>query len=550
MRKAWPLESPVLNASMTPAIASERYRMPSGPRLLLWVMAFCVTGLILLPIAYLVVRALQTDASAWTLLLRSNTLMLIWRTILLAFSVTLCSSLIAVPLAWLTSRTDLPWRSLWGTVLPLPLVIPSYVFAYLFASAFGPRGMVHQALGPLFNLERLPSIYGFWGATIVLTLLCYPYVYLSVRAAMHRLDPAFEEASRSLGAGKRATFRRVTLPLLRPALGAGALLVALYALRDFGAVSIMRYSTLTSAIFVQYRSFDRSMAALYALLLVLLCAGFLLAEARFQQRAMANVAAPGVARTVHRLALKRWKIPALIYCALVSFFSLVLPALLLLYWLVRGISAGESVPLLGKAMWNSILASGLAAGAVILAALPVVLLVQRAPGMASKLIERITWVSGALPGIVVALAFVFFAANQAPWLYQTLALLVIAYVVLFFPQGAGALRTSIGQIHPSLEEAARGLGARSLSLLRTVTLPLMRPGLIAAASMAFLSTMKELPATLILAPIEFRTLATVVWSSVSEAFFAAAAAPALLILFLSSLPMIWIMLRHGDNTRV
>jgi iron(III) transport system permease protein len=228
----------------------------------------------------------------------------------------------------------------------------------------------------------------------------------------------------------------------------------------------------------------------------------------------------------------------------VVFFSLGLPAGVLAYWLVRGLQAGETVAGLGPAAWNSILASGLAAVATLGAALPVAVLAVRRPGPLTRRLERLTYSAFALPGIVVALALVFFGANHARWLYQTLPMLILAYGILFIPQAVGALRASLLQIHPNVEEAARTLGRRPAEVFVAVTLPLLRPGLVAGASLVFLTAMKELPATLILAPIGFKTLAAAVWSAVSEAFFAQAAAPALLIVLMSSLPMAFFILRE------
>jgi iron(III) transport system permease protein len=513
----------------------------------LWGVTLLIVGGLLLPIVYLVIRAFEFGADTWQILLRVRLLETLGRTVWLALAVTFASTAIAVPLAWLTVRTDLPLRRMWAVLTPLPLVIPSYVGAYLVASALGPRGLLQQALAEPFGIERLPEIYGFPGALIVLTLLSYPYILLGVRAALLRMDPALEEASRSLGHGPWATFRRVTLPQLRPALGAGGLLVALYALRDFGAVSIMRYDTFTRVIYVQYRSFDRSQAALLALILVALTLVIVAFEVRTRRRAHYVQQQTGAARPPPRVALGRWRWPALFFCALIVTFSLILPAGVLAYWLIRGLSAGETLTALGPVAWNSIHASALAAVACVFAALPVALLFVRRPGRPTRLVEWLTYAAFALPGIVIALALVFFGINYARPLYQTLLLLVFAYGVLFLPQAIGATRSSLLQIHPSLEEAARSLGRRSAYVFATVTLPLIRPGLAAGAALVFLTAMKELPATLILAPIGFKTLATSVWSAVSEAFFAQAAAPALLIILMSSLPLAFLISRERSD---
>jgi len=519
-------------------------RPSSWTSLVLWGLAALVAAALLLPLAYLVMRAAGAGEAAWQSLFRPRTLDIVGRTLGLALAVTGLSALIAVPLAWLTVRTDLPLRRVWAVLTPLPLVIPSYVGAYLMASALGPRGLVQQLLEAPFGVTRLPEIYGFPGALITLTLLSYPYMLLSVRAALLKIDPALEEASRSLGHDAWTTFRRVVLPLLRPAIGSGGLLVALYALRDFGAVALMRYDTFTRVIYVQYRSFDRSQAALLALVLVALTVIFLALEAREHGRARYHQSGAGAARppTLARLGIWRW--PAFAFCAGVVFFSLGLPAGVLAYWLIRGLQAGEAVPGLGPAAWNSVLASGLAAAATVGAALPVAILAVRRPGPLTRRLERLTYSAFALPGIVIALALVFFGVNHARWLYQTLPMLVLAYGILFIPQAVGALRAALLQIHPNLEEAARTLGRRPVEVFLKVTLPLLRPGLVAGASLVFLTAMKELPATLILAPIGFKSLATEVWSAVSEAFFARAAAPALLIVLMSSLPMTFFILRE------
>ena len=226
------------------------------------------------------------------MLTRANTLELLWSTGLLVAGVTAASVTIGVSVAWLVTRTDLPGRRLWAVGAALPLVIPSYVAAFCLLGAFGPRGLLQQLLG----VERLPEIYGYWGALAALTLSTYPYVLLLVSAALRGLDPSLEEAGRGLGQTPFAVFRRVTLPALRPSIGAGALLVALYALSDFGVVSLMRYDALTRAIYLQYRSlFDRTPAAMLALVLVALTALVLLLEGRWRRRVAAERARHGAA---------------------------------------------------------------------------------------------------------------------------------------------------------------------------------------------------------------------------------------------------------------
>ena len=497
----------------------------------------------MLPVVYLVLRASQAE-DALALILRASTLETLGRTLWLALTVTFSSIVLALPLAWLTTRTDLPLRRLWGVLTALPIVLPSYVGAYLLVSTIGPRGMVQNWLEP-FGVLRLPEVYGFPGSLFILTLVSYPYVLLGVRAALQNIDPSQEEAARGLGLSRWQTFWRVTLPQLRPAVAASSLLVGLYVLRDFGAVSVMRYDTFTRVIYIQYRStFDRSSAAVLALVLVALTMGLLLLEQKTRGRGRYFASSATLKRPPAIMKLGKWKWPSLIFVSLVVIAGVVIPAVNLLYWLVRGFLSGEVISDLWLAAGNSVTASGLAAAVTVLAALPPAVVSVRFRTWVSNLIERISYLAFALPGIVIALALVFFGSRYALPLYQTLPLLVFAYLILYLPEALGALRTSLLQVHPNMEEAGRSLGYSPLKVFRKITLPLVRPGVGAGAALVFLTTMKELPATLILAPIGFKTLATSVWSAVSEAFFAQAAAPALLIILVSSLPTAILIFRE------
>jgi iron(III) transport system permease protein len=502
--------------------------------------ALVTVSLLLLPLAYLVVRA-GSSSSGWQVLARTNTLELLWSTGLLVATVTAASVTIGVSVAWLVTRTDLPGRRLWAVAAALPLVIPSYVAAFCLLGAFGPRGLLQQLLG----VERLPEIYGYWGALAALTLSTYPYVLLLVSAALRGLDPALEEAGRGLGQTPLAVFRRVTLPALRPSIGAGALLVALYALSDFGVVSLMRYDALTRAIYLQYRAlFDRTPAAVLALVLVALTALVLLFEGRWRKRTSRS--GPGTARQPRPHELGRWRWPALAYCTAVVGSFLVVPAAVLLYWLARGLDRAD---LPWRETLNSISASGLAAVVATVAALPIALLAMRYPARWTRLVERLSFAGNALPGIVIALSLVFFAANYASPIYQTLSLLVFAYVVRFLPQALAGVESSLATVGPRVEEAARALGRGPVATALTVTVPLVRSGILAGAALVFLSAMKELPATLLLRPIGFDTLATEIWKLTSVGAYSRAALPALLLIGVSA-PFVYFLSSRHEPTEV
>ena len=254
--------------------------------------------------------------------------------------------------------------------------------------------------------------------------------------------------------------------------------------------------------------------------------------------------AGGASRRPRRIQLGRWRWPALAFLSLLTLAALATPIIVLLDWLIRALQHDEPIRGLWSGAWHSLSVSAVAAGIAVAAALPVAIVAVRKRGPLAGLVERVSYVGFALPGIVVALSVVFFALNVVPGLYQSWPVLIFAYLVLFLPQSIGPLRASLVRVRPSIEEAARGLGRTRGSVLATVTLPLIVPGMVSGFALVFLTTMKELPATLLLAPIEFDTLATQVWAHADEAFFARAAAPGLLLIGVAALPMALILIRE------
>lgn len=511
--------------------------VPLGVRL----PALLVAAAMLVPVGYLMaVAATLTPERALAILRAPATLGLVGRTLGLAATVTIASILIAVPIAWCTERTDVPGRRLLSLSSALPLVIPTYVGAFALVSALGPGGLVASVTG-----WSPPSPYGFRGAAVALTLFSYPYVLLTVRGALRGLDPALEEASRSLGRGPVVTLLRVVLPQLRPSIAAGGLLVSLYVMSDFGAVTMLRTQTFTRAIFLQYRiAFDRAPAALLGLLLVVLTVTVLALEARVGRGQGRTLARTGPVRAAAIVPLGRWRWPVAVAITGFLTLALVLPMVVVVWWLVRGVAAGQAFdPALGAAARTLLVAAGGAVAAT-LVALPVALWSARDTSRLARLTERTAHVGYALPGIVVAFALVYVGIRALPLLYQTVGMLLLAYVVLFLPQAVGALRTSLLQVDADVDAAARTLGASRWEVVTRVLVPLSRGGAVAGATLVFLTIVKELPATLLLAPSGFETLATRVWSATEEAFYTRAALPALLLVLVGSLPLAVAMVRQ------
>jgi iron(III) transport system permease protein len=498
-------------------------RRPSTSLLALAVLVSVAVGL---PIAYLAVRAGQGGAATWQWLLSSRLPGILGRTLGLGALTTGLAMAIAVPMAWLVSRTDLPGRSALTWIAALPLVFPPYVGAFAYLSLFG---------------EPMASVPG---AGVVLALFTYPYIYLLIGSALRGGSQSLEEAARSSGATPAQVFWRVTLPLLRPALVAGALLVGLYALSDFGAVAMLRVETFTSAIYLQIRGrFDRSAAAALSMVLVVLTLVLIWLEERMQRQGARYYQTGGQWKPVRPVPLGRWRVPATLLAWGLGLGAVGVPAGMLAYWSVQGLSAGVFKADVLQYVGNTVVSAGGAAVAATVLAFPIAVLAARYPGPVSRFLFRTAYTGYALPGVVVALAVIFFFHRYVNPLYGTAWAMVAAYVIRFLPQSLGATHAGLGALAPSLEEAGRSLGLSSLGVLRRITLPLIAPSLVTGASLVFLNTLKELPATLLLRPAGFDTLAVRVWIEADEGFYAKAAPPALLLVLIAAVPMALLLRR-------
>lgn len=481
--------------------------------------------LTLVPLAYVASYVVVIGpVDLWQLLARPRIAELLRNTITLAVACMAATAALGVALAVAVERTDLPGRRLWHGLLVAPLAVPAFVNGYAWVS-----------------LDR--GIQGFGGAFAVVTLSYYPLVYLPVVAMLRRLDPALEETAFSLGHSRARTFRTVVLPQLRPALLGGALLVGLHLLAEFGALSLLRFPTFTTAIYDQYGStFNGAAATAMAGVLVLLCLVLLLADLRLRgDRRYARVGR-GAARTAVPLALGPWRLPVLATVGAVVALALGVPAFSLLRWLVAGTSTEFPVAELTAALAATLVLA--LAGAVVttLAAIPVVWLAVRHRGWASTVIERSTYVANALPGIVVGLALVVASLRLVPVVYQTAGLLVAAYAILFLPRAVVTVRAGLEQAPVVLDDVSHSLGLGTLATARRVTLPLIAPSLGAGAALVFLAISTELTATLMLSPIGTSTLATEFWSASSELRYGAAA-PYALLLVLVSIPATVLLMR-------
>jgi len=493
--------------------------------------ALVPAALVMLPLVYVAIRASQAGLGGMALeLLRARTLALLLNTMALAIGVTVLAGMIGLAVAWCVERSDLPGRRMWRVAAGLPLAVPAFVSSYAWSS-----------INVMF--QNLP------GAIFILALSTYPLVYLPVAAALRGTDCGFEDVSRSLGRGPWHTFIHALLPQLLPALGGGALLVLTHMFAEFGALALLRVQTFTTAIFESYElQFDSASAAMQSIVLMLLCIPAAYAEMRMRGgRRIARVGR-GSARHPRRVRLGRLMPLVLAGFFLLGLLSLGVPLATLAYWLKHGHSAGQGYQDIWPAIRGTIALASSGALLTSILAVPLVLLAARG-GRLARLAERLPYIIHGLPGVVVALALVFLSIRLVPALYQSSTLLLCAYAILFLPLAQSSLRASVELLPPQYEQIARSLGRRPFQVFTSVVLPNIAPGVGAALALMMLEIVRELTATLMLAPTGTITLATQVWSYTFDAEYAAAAPFAALLVAVSIIP-VWVftqrMLRHGE----
>ncbi len=492
--------------------------------------ALIVAALALLPVGFVVFVLVQSGwETAAALIFRPRVGELFAATVLLVMLAVPISIALAIAMAWLTERTDLPLRSLWRWLAVAPLAVPAFVQAYAWDSSF-------------------PLMRGLWPAVAVSVLAYFPLAYLPVMAQLRRLDPAVENVAATLGDSPVTVFRTVVLPQLRLAILGGALLIGLHLLSEYGLYALIRYDTLTVAIINQFQAvYDGPAANLMGIVLVALAAGMLGLEAWLRgSRRYARVGS-GAARVAPVARLGRaqplWMLLPIATVAV----AVGLPLVTLLRWMWIGGAEALHWRALGSAASETALYALLGATIACLAALPISWLSIRAPGRLQRHLESLHLQVGALPGVIVALALVAITVRVALPLYQTVVTLVIAYVLLFLPRAIVSVRASLAQVPPELEQAAVMLGDTPFRVALGVTLRLAAPGLAAGMALVAMGITTELTATLMLSPIGTETLAMQFWARTGE-FDHTGAAPFALAMVIISIPLCMILHRQATGS--
>ncbi|MGK2866953.1 MAG: ABC transporter permease [Mycobacterium sp.] len=504
-------------------------RPPARPGPLLTGAIGLLVAVTLVPLGYVAWSVISTGPSRiYELVVRPRVGELLLNTVgLVVVTVPLCVVL-GIGAAWLVERTDVFGAAVWRPLLVAPLAVPAFINSYAWVSVW-------------------PTLHGFGAGVLVATLSYFPFVFLPAAATLRRLDPAIEESARALGSGTVGAFFRVVLPQLRLAVLGGGLLIGVHLLAEYGAFAMLRFSTFTTAIFEQFQAtFDGAAGATLAGVLVLLCLVLLVTEAALRGSARFARIGSGAPRAATPIRLGPWAIPSAAGLAALTLLALGVPVWTLFRWLWIGGAQVWEVADLGEALWQTAVLAAVAAALTTLAAFPFAFLAVRYSGAFARMVEGANFVTSSMPGIVTALALVTVAIRFAPPLYQTAALVLCAYVLLFLPRALVSLRSGLAQVPPGLEEASRSLGLSPARSFVRVTLRLTAPAAGAGAALVFVAVATELTATLLLAPTGTRTLAMRFWSLSSELDYAAAA-PYALVLVALSIPVTVALFRQATR---
>ena len=369
-----------------------------------------------------------------------------------------------------------------------------------------------------------------------MTLFTYPYVLLICSSALRNLDSTVEDAARSLGKNRFNVYTQVVIPRLKKPIIFSGLLVGLYVISDFGAVSLMRYSTLTKAIYSYYEfNINGDPVIFYSSILIVLALLISFIQRGSEEARSAKVS--GTPKISEKTNLSpRSKVLIYTFLSLVIFSGLILPISVLSYWLIRGLSAGNSVRAVFGGVVGSLSVSLLAALFSVIVSTPIIIMVSQYRSKFGNVLERIMLALYGLPHISVGVAILFITIKIFPSIYQSFTALIISYLIVFLPQAIGAGQASMEQVKSNYLDASSGLGMSKLKSFYRITLPLIYRGLFAGGALVFLSTMKELPQTLLLRPTGLNTMAIDIWSYASEGLFTQAAFSSFILLAISAIP--------------
>ena len=478
-------------------------------------------------------------------------------TLFLVVGVAICSTLVGVPLAWLTAVCDFPLRGFFSWALLLPMAIPGYVMAFAFVGLFEYSGPVQTLFRDFFGSSAwFPDVYSYGGVTLVMSLVLYPYVYLIARNAFQTQGRRSLEVGQSLGLSPVESFYRVSLPMARPWIMGGVLLVVMETLADFGTVATFNYDTLTTLIYKSWFSLYSLHAALQVASVLLLVVVVIIVIERRSRADRQYAQSHTVSLASSRFVLKdnrRWLAPT--FCALIFSFAFVIPSLRLLSWAWPSITEGFSVNFIGY-VWSSLSLSTVTMVLIVILALFLAYAARINQTLVARFAVRISTLGYAIPGTVLAIGLLAPITLFSHWLQGlgvpsgllqgTFLVMVLAYSVRFMAVAYSPIENNFLRITPSIDDATHSLGVSGLSVLTRVHLPIVRRGVLTALVLVFVDVMKELPITLMTRPFGFNTLAVRVFELSSEGLWQRAALPALAIMLVGLIPVM-LLIKKTDS---
>ncbi len=542
-------------ADIAAHVPTTRLKLPGG-----WLLASTlIAALVLTPVIVLIALAMRGSGDVWPHLVKYVLPVALRDTATLLAGVGIVASLLGVGAAWLVTAYRFPGRRMFDWALLLPLAIPTYIMAYASLDLMHPLGPVQGALRALLGIEspadfRLPDIRSMWGAILLFGLVLYPYVYLATRAMFLMQSACVIDVSRTLGAGRLASFFRVALPLARPAVAVGLSLVLMETLNDLGASDILGVRTLTVSIYSTWvNSSSLEGAAQIAIVMLFFVIALVVWERYARRRQRYNTQAQRSRRIAATELSGLGATGAIIACFIPILFGFLLPAGYLLSEAIKGVAfRGLSVRLLTET-WHTVLLAATATAVTMLLGLTLAYTTRLVRGPLPPALVRIGSIGYAIPGTVLAVGLLvplasfdnavdsvmrsWFGISTGLLLSGTGFALIYAYSVRFLAISAGGAEAGFQKISPSLDGAARNLGETVSGVVRRVHIPLLRPALGGAALLVFVDTMKELPATLLLRPLNFETLATHVYAEASRGTYEDGAVAALLIVLVGLIPV-------------
>ncbi|WP_303286840.1 iron ABC transporter permease [Marinobacter sp. SS8-8] len=531
--------------------------------------ALLTTAIVALPVLSVIFLALSPEENIWPHLIETTLPRYLITTIQLMAGVGVITLVIGLASAWAVTMCEFPGRKFFEWAMLLPFAVPAYVIAYVYTSLLDYAGPVQGALRDWFGWENasdywFPEIRSLEGATLMLGLVLYPYVYLLARAAFLEQSPSLFAVSRSLGHSALSTFVKVVLPIARPAVAVGLSLVLMETLNDFGTVDFFAVQTLTAGLFDTWMNLGNLGGAAQIATTMLIFVVILVTLERYSRRRQQQYAARDNREPIHRFTMSfPRQMICVAVCALPVLFGFVIPgATLGLYaWEYFGESWN---PDFVRNTFNSLFLSGTAALTTLLVGITLAYSRRLHNTRGMQVLMRLSSLGYAMPGAVLAVGVIvplagfdnwldslmreFFGISTGLLLSGSAFALVFAYTVRFLAVSAGSVESALQKITPSMDMASRSLGHSPGKTLVKVHLPMLRGTLLTAALVVFVDCMKELPATLILRPFNFETLATYVYQFASDERLYHSALPALIIVLAGIIPII-LMSRSISNTR-